>query len=608
MEKLNKRYLTEMANRAARRMRVSGKFSEEEIADMQKKAAPLNNVQPSKTSRKVKKQTQKGLISGDAKKTKAFINLQKQQSGDSSGVSNVHTLQGSGNVATHLGKTKDKYVTQTVNTPDGNKVVSAGDHDAYKNTYKRGLSGQNAAINNTKGFRANNRPKKDKNNTENQSLKHPHSPNNIILESFEDFFNKYNKQYQIINKGKTMTDRQKFILERLNLNEVDDKTTAEKRKEMEDDETNREYDKWQKNKKREDLKKDVTNLIKNNKKNVAKVAGVAAAGAGIAYGIKKLRDRQKEKKRLQNELTQKRLQRSKPNPNESYYYSNDDFEWLSERFGNVGKFSSIIGAGVGLYSLYRAFTSGGNVGRELQNVTNYADNLNQHLKKNVGANIENLHRVIPQKIINDVIFNSDGNAVIIINNENEMCRYFASRSHNNKTNEGIILYVLEFLKQRNMSYNIITYDFFTKYYRRSLTRALSDNESNTNCYNCYNSKHCEFCIDCINCANCKYCIDCVNCRNVENENEKRGLNGSNNSGNDNETQQLMSQYGIAPQDIEKQIGIIMRRQNNDRLIIKRTYQNERDQKIALVALPKTAKEFREKAIQELIDMKSKRLR
>jgi len=219
MERISKKYLIEMANRAARRMRASGKFSEEVIDDMQKKATPTSNVLPSSISRKTKKWKQKTLKSGNTiQKQKAEI-LQNQQDGDNSGVSNVHTLQGSGNTATHLGTTKGRYVTQTAKTPSGNRVVNAGDHDAYKNIYNKGLKGQNAAANKTQGFNINKWKEKQKkyadSNTENQSLQIPYILNSCLFESFDEFLErKYHKQNKLFN-NKIDTNRIRFLLEQL---------------------------------------------------------------------------------------------------------------------------------------------------------------------------------------------------------------------------------------------------------------------------------------------------------------------------------------------------------------------------------------------------------
>ena len=348
-------------------------------------------------------------------------------------------------------------------------------------------------------------------------------------------------------------------------------------------------------------------------KHGGKIALGTAAAAGIAYGIKKLRDRRKEKKRLQNPHTQNRLQRS--NPNEFYYNNIDRFKRLNEGWGNKIKFATGIGGAIAAgVSLYKSFTSSsdmtrsGDITRSANYMGNTLNNLAPHLEKKLSTNIIKIHEIIPKKLITDVMFsdNIDGNAVIIINNENELCRHFASKSYNNKTNEGIIFYVLERLKQNNLDYNIITYDFFTKYYSRSLTKALSDNKGNTNCYNCNRCNQCEFCIDCISCNNCKYCIDCTNCRALENADKKRNQTGNNFVDNNDSSQQLASQYGITPRDVEMQIVTIRRRQNADRLIINRSYQDKRERDRELAKLPKTDKEFREMAIQELISKKGKR--
>ncbi len=355
-------------------------------------------------------------------------------------------------------------------------------------------------------------------------------------------------------------------------------------------------------------KHNIQDFAQRHSKTVGITAAAGIGAAGIAYGIKKLKDRAKEKKRLQNLYTQKRLQRS--NPNESYYYP-DILEQMgrgSRAMRGFGLIGSVVGAGLGIHSLYKAFTSSGDVSGNIQSVANYADDLSPHIKKEIDGNIAKIHNIIPKKLIRDVMFtdNMSDSGVIIINNENELCRHFASRSYNNKTNEGIIFYVLELFKQKKMDYNIITYDFFTKYYQRSLTKALSDNESNENCYNCYNCKQCVLCIDCINCINCKYCINCTNCRILTNESDKRNITKSdNNNVIDNEAQQL-AQYGITLQDIETQIGIIRRRQNKEKTIIRNLYRNKREQDIELAKLPTTAKEFKEKAIQELIEIKTKR--
>jgi len=155
-----------------------------------------------------------------------------------------------------------------------------------------------------------------------------------------------------------------------------------------------------------------------------------------------------------------------------------------------------------------------------------------------------------------------------------------------------------------MNYNIITYDFFTKHYRRSLTIALNDNENNTNCYNCLYCKQCSFCIDCTNCVNCNHCINCVKCVGLNGADSKRNTN-KNDVGNTDSTQQTMLKYGITTQEIERQSEIIRRRLNNDRLIIKRTFPNARDQFIELSKLPNTPEKIRERALQELIDIKIK---
>ena len=341
---------------------------------------------------------------------------------------------------------------------------------------------------------------------------------------------------------------------------------------------------------------------KHWKKGAIGAASVAGA-TGIAYGIKKLRDRQKQKQRLQNPETQKRLKNSIPE-----YYCNNNPNGLNEGWArNIGMASSISGALAAGISLYKMATSNDgkvDVGTTIRNVGHSIDNLAPRIRKELDDNIKKIYNIMPKKLIRDVMF-ADGvsnSGIIIINNENELCRHFASRSYNNKTNEGIIFYVLELFKKDRMNYNIITYDFFTKYYQRSLTKALTNNESNINCYNCYNSKQCEFCIDCINCISCKYCIDCINCRSLENGNRQKNQIGNSNNDVDS-SQQLASKYGITDNEIEYQIGVIRRRENVERLIIKRSYQNKREQDIALAKLPKTDKEFREKAIQELINKK-----
>ena len=204
-------FLIEVANRAERRMRILG-YPEDKIAKMKADATKgtaiektgihqnqNNNVAPvpqttnndsiATITSRVKKKKQKMLKSGDAKRIGKANTLQNQQSGDNSGVSNIHTLKGSGNTATHLGTTKGKFVTQSV----GNKVVNVGDHSAYKNTYKRGLAGQNAAARGGSGFIANNRKKNESYYFTAEDFTKINERNNGITETFDEFMaRKYN--------------------------------------------------------------------------------------------------------------------------------------------------------------------------------------------------------------------------------------------------------------------------------------------------------------------------------------------------------------------------------------------------------------------------------
>jgi len=396
-----------------------------------------------------------------------------------------------------------------------------------------------------------------------------------------------------------MNIRRKFLYNASYLNE---ETESERLERLMAEEQNRLDKKYADRLQR---KHNIQDALKNHGKKIGYGTAALATGAGIAYGIKKFREKQKEKKRLENLHTQKRLEKSKPN--ESYRY-NVDSENLNEFLAakGIGLIGSIVGAGLGVHSLYKAFTSGDDASRAIQNIGYNADNLRDNFKREIDANIKKIHDIIPRRLIKDVMFSEDisVDGVIIINNENELCRYFASRSYNNKTNEGIILYVLELFKQKKMQFNIITYDFFTKYYNRSLTKALSNNESNENCYNCFNCDQCEFCIDCINCINCKYCIDCTNCRTLENADRKRNTNknvNNYNDDNDNISHQLMLQYGISSQELENQIRIVIKRTDDNRQRIGRLYLNKREQDIERSKLPKTASEFKAIAIQELIN-------